>query len=132
MAGQASLNTVLKGVTIDGQITAHEDMYIDTEINGPVTSDATITVGPSGIIRGEVKGRQVLVFGRVIGDIEATEKVALHEGAKLTGDIYTLYISLDERAAFEGRVDCRSLDAAARPMPPASETASTLRESRSA
>jgi len=107
-------------------------MYVDTDVNGPITSDASVTVGPSGIIRGEVKGRQVVVFGRVLGDIEATEKVELHDGAEVTGDIYTFYISLDEKASFKGRIDCKPLDAVARQMPPASETRIPLRESQTA
>jgi len=131
-AGESSPTTVLKALKIDGQISAHEDMYVDTDINGPITSDASVIIGPSGIVHGELKGRQVIVFGRVIGDIEATEKVALHEGADVTGDIYTFYISIDEKAAFKGRVDCKPLDAVARPMPAASETRSPFRQSQTA
>jgi cytoskeletal protein CcmA (bactofilin family) len=131
LTGHASPKTVFKALKIDGQISANEDMYVDTEINGPITSDASVIVGPGGIVHGEVRGRQVLVFGRVVGDIEATEKVQLHEGCDVMGDIYTSYISLDERASFRGRVDCRPLDLV-RPMPPASEIRSSLRESKTA
>jgi cytoskeletal protein CcmA (bactofilin family) len=132
LTGHASPRTVLKAVKIDGQISAHEDMYLDTDINGPITSDSSVTVGPLGVIQGEVKGRQVVVFGRVVGDIEATEKVELHQGAEVIGDIYTFHISLDEKASFKGRVDCRPLDDLARPVPPASETRSAGQESQSA
>lgn len=133
LASMASAKTVLKALKIDGQISAHEDMYVDTDINGPITSDASVTVGPSGIVHGEVKGRQVVVFGRVVGDIDATEKVELHDGCEVTGDIYTFYISLEEKASFKGRVDCRPLDdAQARPMPPASETRSPVRDAQRA
>ena len=107
-------------------------MYIDAEINGPITSDASVTIGPSGVVLGEVKGRVVVVFGCVTGDIEATERVELHGSAKVTGDIYTFHISLEEKAAFKGKIDCKPLDALAHAMPPASETRVPLRESQSA
>ena len=129
--GQAP-QTVLKSLKIDGQISAHDDMYVDAEINGPITSDASVTIGPSGVVLGEVKGRIVVVFGRVTGDIEATQRVELHATAKVTGDIHTFHISLDEKAAFKGRIDCKPLDAVARPMPSTSETSILLRESQSA
>jgi cytoskeletal protein CcmA (bactofilin family) len=132
LAGPASANTVLRALRIEGQISAHEDMYIDTEITGPITSDADVTVGPSGMVHGEVKGKQVIVFGRVSGNIEATEKVELHDGSEVAGDIYTFYISLCEKAAFKGRVDCRPLDAVASPKPPASETRNPAREAQTA
>lgn len=131
-ARQAAVQTALKSLKIDGEIFAHEDMYVDAEINGPITSDATVTIGTSGVVLGQVKGRVVAVFGCVTGDIEATEKVELHGTAKVTGDIYTFHISLDEKAAFKGRVDCKPLDAGALPMPAASEIRIPLRESQSA
>lgn len=131
-AGRTAPQTVLRSLKIEGPIFAHEDMYVDAEIDGPITSDASVTIGPSGVVLGEVKGRVVVVFGRVTGDIEATEKVDLRGSAKVTGDIYTFHISLDEKAAFKGRIDCKPLDALARPMSPASETRIPLRESQTA
>lgn len=107
-------------------------MYIDTDVNGPIISDSKVTVGPAGVVHGPVKARHAIIFGRVMGDVEALEKVELREGAEVTGDIYTFYISLDEKARFSGRVDCRPLGAQARPIPPASETGSIARAARSA
>jgi cytoskeletal protein CcmA (bactofilin family) len=131
------LTTILRGMKVAGQISAREDIYVDVEINGPIVSDSKVTIGPNGIVHGPIKAREIVILGRVIGNIDATDKVAVAENADLRGDIQTLHISMDEKAYFMGKVNCRPLDAQLRPFPPASEsrtvppvrTATTVRAS---
>jgi cytoskeletal protein CcmA (bactofilin family) len=94
----SNLTTILKGMRIEGSILAQEDMYVDNEVNGPITSNSKVTVGPSATIHGEIKAREIVIMGRVIGNVEATEKVALCDGADLRGDITTFLISIEEKA----------------------------------
>ena len=107
---------------VAGQISAREDIYVDVEINGPIASDSKVTIGPNGIVHGPIKAREIVILGRVFGNIDAVDKVALGEGADLRGNIQTVYISMNEKAYFKGRIDCRPLDAQVRPFPPASES----------
>jgi len=122
----SSVITVLRGMRIEGPILAQEDMYVDNEVNGPITSNSKVTVGPSATIHGEIKAREIVIMGRVIGNVEATEKVALCDGADLRGDITTFLISIEEKAYLKGKIDCR-LEPAAKVLPPARSTDSRER-----
>src|ERR1700676_4001411 len=94
----SNVTTILRGMRIEGLILAEEDMYVDNEVNGPITSNSKVTVGPRATIHGEIKAREIVIMGRVIGNVEATEKVALCDGADLRGDITTFLISMEEKA----------------------------------
>jgi cytoskeletal protein CcmA (bactofilin family) len=124
--------TNMKGLRIEGQISARDDMYIDAEINGPITSSARVTIGPNGAVRGPIKARELVVFGHVRGNIDAAERAALGEGADVVGDICTLYVSLHEKAYFKGSVDCSAFESQTLPFPPASESPNAARASVSA
>src|ERR1700727_1227095 len=72
----ATALTFLTGIRIDGQIFAREDIYIDTDISAPIKSNCKVTIGPNATVHAEIKAREIVVLGRVIGNLEATEKVA--------------------------------------------------------
>ena len=122
----SNVTTILKGMRIEGSILAQEDMYVDNEVNGPITSNSKVTVGPSATIHGEIKAREIVIMGRVIGNVEATEKVALCDGADLRGDITTFLISMEEKAYLEGKIDCRPAPPA-KVLPPARSSDSRAR-----
>ena len=39
----SNVTTILKGMRIEGLILAQEDMYVDNEVNGPITSNSKVT-----------------------------------------------------------------------------------------
>ena len=119
----SSVATFLTGMRVEGPISAREDIHVDTDVNGPITSDSKVTVGPKATIHGEIKAREIVIMGRVIGNVDATEKVALCDGADLRGDITTFRISMEETAYFVGKIDCRP-SSQARAFPPGSSTES--------
>src|ERR1019366_10068720 len=123
--------TFLTGIRIDGQILAHEDIYIGTDISAPITSNCKVTIGPDATVHAEIRAREIVVLGRVIGNVEATEKVALCDGADMRGDIITVRISMAEKAYFAGKIDCMpDTDAhQVRSLPPASSPDSRGRTS---
>src|ERR1700686_2383659 len=102
----SNVTTVLRGMRIEGLILAQEDMYVDNEVNRPITSNSKVTVGPSATIHGEIKAREIVIMGGVLGNVEATERVARCDGADLRGDIISFLISMEEKAYLEGKIDC--------------------------
>jgi cytoskeletal protein CcmA (bactofilin family) len=56
-------------------------------------------------VRANVEARNVIVHGRLNGDIHATERVELRKTSSLAGDIATARISIDDGAFFKGGID---------------------------
>ena len=90
---------------IKGDISTHEELLVDGEVEGSVESHSLLTVGPNGNVRANIKAREVIIFGRVHGNVDVTEKLAIREQGSLVGDIKTAGISIDDGAYFKGSID---------------------------
>jgi cytoskeletal protein CcmA (bactofilin family) len=103
----AEATTVIgRSVTIHGDITGSEDLYLDGEVKGTLTlAGNRLTVGPNGIIVADLEVRDIVVYGRVEGNITASGRVDLRDTADVAGDILTSRLSIEEKATIRGRVD---------------------------
>lgn len=88
-------------LTITGNVTAEGPVQLDGHIEGDVHCVA-ITVGESGLIKGNVIAEEVEVSGRVSGNIHG-KKVHLHTQARVKGDINHSALTVEQGAVFEGQ-----------------------------
>lgn len=103
-AGIASI--IANGVKITGTIDADgAEIQVDGEIEGNVR-DGSLTVGDTGMVKGDVISESVTVHGRVEGSVRA-RKVQLARNAHVLGDIVHQSLSVEMGAVFEGQ--CRYL-----------------------
>ncbi|MBB5055544.1 cytoskeletal protein CcmA (bactofilin family) [Granulicella aggregans] len=103
----AEATTVIgRSVTIHGEITGSEDLYLDGSVEGTLTlAGNRLTVGPNAHIVADLEVRDIVVYGRVEGNIKASGRVDLRQTAEVTGDILTSRLSIEEKASIRGRVD---------------------------
>jgi cytoskeletal protein CcmA (bactofilin family) len=95
-----------KSVSIRGDITGSEDLYLDGEIQGTVTLPGNrLTIGPNAHVLADVEVRDIIVNGHIEGNIHASGRVDLRQTAIVHGDIYTSRLSIEEKASIQGRVD---------------------------
>lgn len=92
-------------MTIKGEIRAREELLVDGEVEGLVESQSLLTVGANGKVRGDIKAREVAIFGSVRGNVVVAEKIAIREQGSLIGDIKAAGISIDDGAYFKGSID---------------------------
>jgi cytoskeletal protein CcmA (bactofilin family) len=98
--------TIGKAVKVVGQIFSREDLYVDGEVEGTVEAlEHKLTIGPNGTVRAAVKAREVVALGTIQGNVEATDKIEIRKDAKLTGDIRTARIIIEDGAYFKGSID---------------------------
>jgi cytoskeletal protein CcmA (bactofilin family) len=103
-SGIASI--IANGVKITGTIEADgAELQVDGEIEGNVRG-GSLTVGDTGMVKGDVVSESVTVHGRVEGSIRA-RKVVLARNAHVLGDIVHQSLSVEMGAVFEGQ--CRYL-----------------------
>jgi cytoskeletal protein CcmA (bactofilin family) len=92
-------------MTMKGEIRSREELVVDGEVEGSLESLSSITVGPNGKVKANIKARAVAIFGSVKGNVEVSEKIAIREKGSLIGDIKTAGISIDDGAYFKGSID---------------------------
>jgi cytoskeletal protein CcmA (bactofilin family) len=95
-----------KSVSIRGELSGSEDLFMDGVLEGTVTlADSRLTVGPNGRVTADLQVRDLIVFGLVNGNVSATGRIELRQSAVLNGDIVASRLSIEENATIKGRVE---------------------------
>ena len=87
---ESSINTIAKGTTIKGGITAVGDFRLDGTLEGNITLNGKLVVGESGFIKGNVVCQNANIIGGVEGNISVKELLSLNSTANVKGDIPTI------------------------------------------
>jgi cytoskeletal protein CcmA (bactofilin family) len=90
---------------IKGDIVAKEELTVDGEVEGNITLQDRLTIGPNGRVQATIKAKEVVVYGMVNGNVQATDKLAIRDKGSLVGDIQTAGIIIDDGAYFKGSID---------------------------
>jgi cytoskeletal protein CcmA (bactofilin family) len=102
LPARAGPSIISGDVKLTGKLISQGDLDINGHIEGDVRA-ATLTVGESGAIKGEVVAETVIVKGSIEGRIRG-RKVQLCTGAKVRGDIFHASLAIEPNAIFEGAV----------------------------
>ncbi len=103
---KADVAHIGKSVLVKGELSGSEDLYLDGEVEGSIQlRDHSLIVGPHGRVRANIQARDVVVHGKVDGNIRGTERVELKKSAVVVGDISTQRIIVEDGAFFKGAVD---------------------------
>lgn len=113
---RADVAHIGKSVLVKGELSGSEDLYLDGEVEGSILlKDHSLIVGPHGRVRANIQARDVVVHGKVDGNIRGTERVELKKSAVLVGDISTQRIIVEDGAFFKGAVDIQKEAAKSEP-----------------
>ena len=105
---RADVGHIGKSVVIRGELTGNEDLYLDGEIEGNIDlRDHKLVIGPNGKIKATITARDIVLHGRVEGNISATERVELKKSCTLVGDVSTMRIVIEDGAFFKGAIDIK-------------------------
>jgi cytoskeletal protein CcmA (bactofilin family) len=91
-------------ITLTGELRCGESLRIDGSVKGEVHCDQLLTIGEKGSIFASIEGDTVVIAGEVKGDITARRKITLEATARVTGDLTTPGIVIQEGARLEGRI----------------------------
>jgi cytoskeletal protein CcmA (bactofilin family) len=104
----ADVGHIGKSVVIRGELSGSEDLYLDGEVEGDINlSNHKLVIGPNGKIKASITARDVVVHGRVTGNLSASERVELKRSCSLTGDVSTQRIVIEDGAFFKGAIDIK-------------------------
>lgn len=99
---------------IHGRIVTSESLRIDGKLIGNIEATqenkVSIALGKTGHIQGDIYAYRVFIAGQVDGNIYCTERVELHDGAIVNGDISYEQIAIEAGAKLNGLMICRNKD----------------------
>jgi cytoskeletal protein CcmA (bactofilin family) len=100
--------TIGKSLVIKGEVTGSESLYIDGRVEGSINlSGNRVTVGRNGVVSANVNAREIVVLGKVRGNLTASDRVDIRSDGSLTGDVIAARISIEDGAYFKGGIDIR-------------------------
>ena len=98
------VTVIAKGVRIEGDFGGEGDMRIDGEVSGKITVGGTLTVGPDASIKAEIKAGSLVVFGKIEGNAQVSERIDLKSTAKVKGDMKAQTLAMEPGASLQGAV----------------------------
>jgi cytoskeletal protein CcmA (bactofilin family) len=120
---------VSKDASFEGKIVSKDPVRIDGRLVGEVRSEATIELGESGSVEGNITAAHVITAGHIKGGVNAREKVELRGKSRLDGDLITSRLVIEDGAQFEGMCKMGGRPEAPRGETPRVESAAAPAES---
>jgi cytoskeletal protein CcmA (bactofilin family) len=100
--------TIGKSLVIKGEVTGSESLYIDGRVEGSINlAGNRVTVGRNGVVNANINAREIVVLGKVRGNLAASDRVDIRTEGSLTGDVVAQRISIEDGAYFKGGIDIR-------------------------
>jgi cytoskeletal protein CcmA (bactofilin family) len=101
--------TIGRTLVIKGEVSGSESLYVDGRIEGKITMpESRVTIGRNGKVDASITAREVVVMGKVTGNIECSDRVDIRAEGSVNGDITTARISVEDGAALKGGIQVRS------------------------
>ena len=101
--------TIGRTLVIKGEITGSEALYIDGRIEGKIIMpESRVTIGRNGKVDASIQAREVVVMGKVSGNIECSDRVDIRAEGSVAGDISTVRISVEDGASLKGGIQVRN------------------------
>jgi cytoskeletal protein CcmA (bactofilin family) len=101
--------TIGRSLVIKGEITGSEALFIDGRVEGSINfPDNRVTVGRNGFVGANINAKEVVIMGKVQGNVECADRLDIRSEGVLSGDVITHRISVEEGAMIKGGVEVRN------------------------
>ncbi len=107
-------NSLVSNTTVEGNIKANTDIRIDGNLNGNLTCDGKVIIGPQGTIIGEVICENAVIEGRFDGKLKVKDSLQVKETAVITGEVDTDNLTVQAGASFN--VSCSTVPNKVKPI----------------
>ena len=101
--------TIGRTLVIKGELSGAEALYIDGRVEGKISlPDHRVTIGRNGSAQANITAREVVVMGKVNGNIDCSDRVDIRAEGSVTGDVSTMRISVEDGAVLKGGIQVKS------------------------
>jgi cytoskeletal protein CcmA (bactofilin family) len=100
--------TIGRSLVIKGEVSGSESLYIDGRVEGTINlADNRVTIGRNGSVQANVNAKEVVVMGKLHGNVTVSDRVDIRAEGALTGDVVAHRLSIEDGAFFKGSVDLK-------------------------
>jgi cytoskeletal protein CcmA (bactofilin family) len=93
-------------IEIKGSLSGGEDLFVEGRVEGKIElAQHSVTIGPSGRIKADIQGRNIVVMGEVEGNLFGSEQIVLRQSSTVRGNLVAPRVSLEDGSNFKGSID---------------------------
>lgn len=97
------MNTIIgKDTVFSGTLDVKGELRIDGTVKGKILCSDCVTIGATGIVEAEIEADSAIIAGRMVGNIDTTEKIELQAKCEMEGDLKTKSLVIEQGAVFCG------------------------------
>lgn len=85
-----------------GDLTSDGAYRIDGWVEGSVESGSAVVIGESGAVRGNVRGTDIVVAGKIMGNVSCSGHLEILATGKIEGDIDAKSVRIETGGVFRG------------------------------
>jgi cytoskeletal protein CcmA (bactofilin family) len=100
-------NIITPATSITGKIQGQGDLSLEGRLTGNIEIGGLLFVGKEGSFKGEAKAENMVIEGRVEGQIKATAKIEIRSSGHVQGDIFCQQIAIAEGAFLDGKINTK-------------------------
>ncbi len=90
---------------VTGKISGNEDLRIDGTVEEPISLKCyRLTVGSKAKVTAEVVAREVVVYGKVYGNLRVLDRIEIKKDGSMIGDITTARVLIEDGVYFKGNI----------------------------
>lgn len=98
-----------RSLVIKGEVSGSEAIFIDGRVEGTVSfPDNRVTIGRNGTVAANITAKEVVIMGKVQGNVDCADRLDIRNEGMLAGDVITHRISVEEGAILKGGVEVRN------------------------
>jgi cytoskeletal protein CcmA (bactofilin family) len=87
-----------------GALAFSGELELHGRLEGTIESEGgALTVGEQALIKAEIRVNDVLIYGKVQGNVYATGRIELRGKAEVYGDLHSNRLAMDDGVVFVGR-----------------------------
>jgi cytoskeletal protein CcmA (bactofilin family) len=93
------------GGTLEGKVQC--DLRIEGTFSGEIICSGTVTVGEQGMVRSTIRAEEIVIAGKVFGNITADRRLVMTGTGQVHGNISAGALSVMEGSVLNGSVDMK-------------------------
>ncbi|HEV3270718.1 MAG TPA: polymer-forming cytoskeletal protein [Candidatus Methylacidiphilales bacterium] len=103
-AGTRTTTVLTSDCEFKGALAFSGELELHGRLEGTIESEGgALTVGEQALIKAEIKVNDVLIYGKVQGNIHATGRIEIRGKAEVYGDLHSNRLAMDDGVVFVGR-----------------------------
>ena len=102
--GSRTTTVLTSDCEFKGALAFSGELELHGRLEGTIESDGgALTIGEQAMIKAEIRVNDVLIYGKVQGNVYATGRIEIRGKAEVYGDLYSNRLAMDDGVVFVGK-----------------------------